>query len=212
MTIKRLDPVDLADAYQQGVCYNGRGTGAHIAGLRNVQEAVLTAQIVEGNMSTDEVPGANPANRDMLAMGCWAEHEDGSLILVKGVEAKVVYEIYDVAVQPPVSYTDAMNESDFKKQFSWQPKDGKTKDRWTWHDKTPFPWSRVMAAFADRPRPGYAAAEDQISAAARVAESLNLRGQRVREESIKHNTEEVRPRSHEIIDRMASALKDMFNG
>lgn len=32
-------------------------------------------------MSTNDVPGAKTENRDVLAMGCWAEHEDGSLIL-----------------------------------------------------------------------------------------------------------------------------------
>lgn len=29
-------------------------------------------------MATDDVPGANPANADVLCAGCWAEHDDGS--------------------------------------------------------------------------------------------------------------------------------------
>jgi len=33
-------------------------------------------------MSTNDVPGAKAANNDALAMGCWAEHADGSLILM----------------------------------------------------------------------------------------------------------------------------------
>lgn len=37
-------------------------------------------------MSTNDVPGANPVNKDILAAGCWAEHADGSLLFVKGNE------------------------------------------------------------------------------------------------------------------------------
>lgn len=49
-------------------------------------------------MSTNDVPGANPKNADVLAMGCWAEHEDGSLIFVESVEGgTVVYSIFDIA-------------------------------------------------------------------------------------------------------------------
>lgn len=74
-------------------------------------------------MATNDVPGANPSNADQLRMGCWAEHEDGSLIFVKSVEgSRVIYELYDVASNPIVQYTDAMPEEGFKTQFSWDPK------------------------------------------------------------------------------------------
>src|SRR6056297_2054635 len=122
-------------------------------------------------MATNDVPGHNPANKDVLAMGAWAEHEDGSLILVKGVEAgKVVYELYDLAGDRPVFYQDAMLETGFKQQFSWAPGEDK-KDCWTWHDKTLFPWDRVMQTF-ERPVPVDADVNETLSTAQRVAESL----------------------------------------
>lgn len=90
-------------------------------------------------MSTNDVPGANPKNAYVLAAGCWAEHADGSLIYVKGTENdQVVYEIYDIAQDPPVYYQDAMREKAFKQQFSFPPV-GASPEEWTWHDKTPFP-------------------------------------------------------------------------
>lgn len=132
-------------------------------------------------MSTNDVPGANPANRDVLAMGCWAEHEDGSLVLVEAVEAgTVVYSIFDVA-NTPTEYRDAMPEQTFKDRFSWRPDDDDdaTNIKWVWHDKTAFPWSRVMANFPPGPR--QPSAEAHMTAAQRIAESLGLRAGRVRE-------------------------------
>lgn len=133
-------------------------------------------------MSTHDVPGARPENRDVLAMGCWAEHDDGSLIFVEAVEAgRVVYSIFDVQSDPPVEYRDAMPESVFQDRFSWRPESDDADDdldiRWTWHDKTPFPWERVMADFPAGQRHPSAAAE--LTAAARVARSLNLRAEQV---------------------------------
>ena len=134
-------------------------------------------------MSTTDVPGANPANVDKLAMGCWAEHEDGSLIHVESVEAgTVVYSIFDVGQEPPVEYRDAMPESGFKSQFSFGLK---SKDKWTWHDKTPFDWSRVMKNFPAGVK--HASVTDQLNAAQRVAESLNLRAGAVRQRSLANN-------------------------
>jgi hypothetical protein len=126
-------------------------------------------------MSTNDVPGAKAANNDALAMGCWAEHDDGSMIFVEGVEAgKVVYSIFDLATDPPVEYRDSMVEHGFKTQFTWDPKAQSTKSlKWTWHDKTPFPWDTVMQDFSPGQRHGSAVAT--ISAAARVAESLRLK-------------------------------------
>lgn len=128
----------------------------------------------EQEMATHDVPGANPANKDQLAMGCWAEHQDGSLIFVLSVEGgRVVYQMYDLLRGQIVEYKDAMPETDFKKTFSF---DGSSKSlKWTWHDKTPFDWNRVIKAGA-RDGLHYASAVDQLSAAQRVAESLKLRG------------------------------------
>lgn len=159
-------------------------------------------------MATNDVPGANPANGDALAAGCWAEHEDGSLIFVKGTEGeRVVYEIYDLSAQPPVSYTDAMPEAGFKKAFSWQR--GKSRaDRWTWHDKTAFPWERVIAK-VQRPRPDFVTAEDQLSAAARVAQSLQLRGQRLAEAEVTAQTEQSAARGRSVLERIEKAITDL---
>ena len=74
-------------------------------------------------MSTTKVPGADPANRDSLAMGAWAEHADGSLIFVEGVEAgSVIYALFDLAITPPVQYRDAMPQKGFETTFSWPNK------------------------------------------------------------------------------------------
>lgn len=132
-------------------------------------------------MSTHDVPGAKAVNADVLAMGAWAEHDDGSLILVEAVEAgRVVYSVFDVAPTPPVEYRTAMPEDGFKSRFSWRP-DGGDDDaniQWTWHDKTPFPWDRVMQNFPEGSK--HASAGAQLTAAQRVAESLHLRAEEVR--------------------------------
>lgn len=161
-------------------------------------------------MSTKDVPGANPAHKDELASGCWAEHDDGSLLFVKGTEQQqVVYELYDLAQDPAVSYQDAMREDDFKSSFSFPPV-GQSAEKWKWHDKTPFPWSSVMKTF-DKPRPVYADVHDQLSAATRVAKSLRLRGQKVAAESVEHMTDREMPLTHGIVDRLKRAL-DAFVG
>lgn len=157
-------------------------------------------------MSTDDVPGANPANKDILAAGCWAEHDDGSLLYVKGTEnEQVVYELFDVAQDPPVYYPDAMTEKAFKASFSYPPV-GKSAEKWTWHDKTPFPWSRVMKTF-DKPRPSYADVHEQLSAAARVAQSLRLRAQRLTPEGVEPMTPRSVPTGGRgIVRRLKDAL------
>jgi len=157
-------------------------------------------------MSTNDVPGANPANADVLAAGCWAEHEDGSLIYVKGTEGgQVVYEIYDLEQDPPVYYQDAMREDAFKGQFS-HPPSGISDEDWVWHDKTPFPWSRVMQTF-DKPRPTHADVHDTLSAAARVAESLRLRAREVLEQDVSPRTEQRRQRGRSIVERIERAFE-----
>ena len=158
-------------------------------------------------MSTYDVPGANPANADQLAMGCWAEHEDGSLIFVESVEAgKVIYSIFDVAKDPPVEYRDAMLEYDFKKTFTWDPK-AKTKkdDKWLWHDKTPFPWTKVMEDFPAGSRA--ASAAGTMNAAERVAESLSLRAEKVRERQLE--TMSPQKIATAIMEGISKALKNI---
>lgn len=158
-------------------------------------------------MSTYDVPGANPANNDQLACGAWAEHTDGSLIFVESTEVnRVIYSIFDMAKQPPVEYRDAMSEVAFKKAFSWStlPVAGL---QWTWHDKTPFPWDRVIKSGAtDGGRPAFA--EQQLSAAERVAESLKLRGAAIARD-IRHRSDQTVKRSATIWDKISRAVAEL---
>jgi len=79
-------------------------------------------------MSTNDVPGYNPANADTLKALCWAEHKDGSLILVESTEnGRVIFSMFDISGKdknPPTSiieFRDAMPEKGFKQTFSWNP-------------------------------------------------------------------------------------------
>lgn len=131
-------------------------------------------------MSTNDVPGAVATHNDVLAMGCWAEAAepgDDSLILVEGVEGgRVIFNIFDLAPIEPTEYRHSMPENVFKDRFSWRPGDGGSdvdNIRWVWHDKTLFPWDRIMGAF--EPGQRHVSAQAQLTAAARVARSLDLR-------------------------------------
>ena len=150
-------------------------------------------------MSTTDVPGAKRKNGDELSMGCWAEHEDGSLIFVESTEGgRVIFMVFDVAQTPPVEYRDAMPEAAFKDRFSW--KDGDD-DKWTWHDKTPFPWDRVID-HGGRSGPGYTHADDLINAAQRVAKSRQMRGSDVDPKDYEHMAEQ------RITRRVAKTIQD----
>lgn len=159
-------------------------------------------------MSTYDVPGANPINGDELKMGAWAEHPDGSMIHVESTENnRVVYHLFDTSKQPVIRYLDTMPEVSFKKTFSW--KDG-SKDKWIWHDKTPFPWDRVIAAgFSDGYTP---AAGDIRTAAERIAQHLGLEGRRLREEDILHRADQTAPANAIMakIGRAMDALVDAW--
>jgi len=131
-------------------------------------------------MSHNDVPGlkddsGRSKHNDELAMGCWAEHDDGSLIFVEGVEdGRVVYSVFDLSHEEVIEYRDSMSELGFKKAFSWASEDDdKVIDSpWIWHDKTPFPWDRVMAVGRPGGRP--ASADHLLSAAERVARSRKM--------------------------------------
>lgn len=168
-------------------------------------------------MSTNDVPGFNPKNADVLAMGCWAESQDGSLIFVEGVEnGRVVYSIFDAAFTPVVEYRDAMPELEFKTAFTWNADRKVVKDKaaakvpttikWTWHDKTAFPWDRVIKKGAkDGAR--FASASDQLSDAQRVADSLALRGQKFSDAQASH----MAPKTYGKVSGMVARLADRLN-
>ncbi len=151
-------------------------------------------------MSTNDVPGANPANNDVLAMGCWAEHKDGSLIFVTSTEGdRVIYSVFDMGTDPITEYRDAMPTKDFQEKFSWKG----AGDQWTWHDKTPFPWNKVIKEGAkDGLR--HASAEDAMTAAVRVALSRELMGRKFKPEDHEHRVEGKRPRG--VLRRIQDAL------
>jgi len=155
-------------------------------------------------MSTNDVPGANPANNDELAMGAWAEHEDGSLMFVESTEGnRVIYSMFDMSKEPIVEYRDAMPENSFKKTFSWKP--GGKSEKWVWHDKTPFPWDRIIKkGFSDGGR--LASANDIMTAAERVAESLRLQGVAFDADENNHRSEDIRGRINSILDKIDKAM------
>jgi len=169
-------------------------------------------------MSTNDVPGARAANMDELAMGCWAEHADGSLIFVESTEGKrVVYLMFDVARDPIIEYRDAMPEASFKSTFTWEPESKKaaskkTNEKWTWHDKTPFPWDRVIKhGFSDGVR--HASADGLRTAAERVADSLRLRARDVRPGDYDHRSERVERANDPammIWDKLNRALREFM--
>lgn len=141
-------------------------------------------------MSTNDVPGANPVNGDVLHVGCWAEHKDGSLIFVEGVESdRVVYSVFDSTKTPIIEYRDAMTKSDFEQTFTFGKK---CADKWTWHDKSPFPWNKVIKAGA-KDGVKNACVEDTLTVAQRIAENRKLIGHRYAPEKDKHMVEEELP-------------------
>lgn len=173
-------------------------------------------------MATNEVPGFDPKNADELHMGCWAEHKDGSLIRVESTEgARVIFSIFDMSTEPPVEYRDAMPEDEFKERFSWDEDsdDDLANVKWTWHDKTPFPWDKLIADGA-KPGPRHVSADHHLSEAAkivasrerreaenaaqRVARHLKLKGQKADRERV----EEQRPRMSARIAGWARGLAD----
>jgi hypothetical protein len=160
-------------------------------------------------MSTNDVPGNNPSNNDQLACGCWAEHNDGSLIFVESTEVnRVIYSIFDMAKKPPIEYRDAMTEAAFKSAFSWKGDFDDDDDiKWTWHDKTPFPWDRIIKAGAtDGGRMAFA--EHTLNAAERVAESLKLHGAAISRD-IRHRSDRTIRRSATIWDKISRAVSEL---
>ena len=83
-------------------------------------------------MSTHDVPGNKLANNDKLAMGCWAEHDDGSLIIVESTEGgRIIYSMFDLDQTPIIEYRDSMPEQGFKDHFSY--------------DNNTYEWSSLTA-------------------------------------------------------------------
>lgn len=173
-------------------------------------------------MSTNDVPGHKDYNNDQLACGAWAEHNDGSMIFVESTEgSRVIYSVFDMAHDPPIEYRDAMPEASFKSTYSWEAGQSKKKlnEKWTWHDKTPFPWDRIIKQFKDGPKA--ASAEDtttaaerimasrqrHANAAQRVADELNLRGEELDKGNLEHRFDKVLEGAVEFVEHIFGAAK-----
>lgn len=160
-------------------------------------------------MSTNDVPGSNPINNDILSMGSWAEHKDGSLILVESTEGdRIIYSMFDMSKEPPIEYRDAMPKVSFEKTFSWSKDKSSTKninEKWEWHDKTPFLWDRIIKkGFPDGGR--LPSAEHVLSAAERIAESLRLKGETIEQ----HRVNETRDKMNVIWGKLSRALDEFL--
>ena len=156
-------------------------------------------------MSTNDVPGARSANADELAMGCWAEHEDGSMIFVESVEGgRVIYSIFDLEKDPPMEYRDAMPERGFKQHFSWDPQDPDS-EKWTWHDKTPFPWDRIIDSGIGGGQK-YPTAQHQLTAAQRVADDIGARGKPVDPDNFRHLVDKLTAAGEAVRDGIQGAI------
>jgi len=158
-------------------------------------------------MSTYDVPGSNPANGDSLHPGCWAETDDDSLVYVEGVstnENSVIYSIFDLTdPNNPIEYRDSMPIDGFEELFKNSP------DKWIWHDKTPFPWQRVMAIFKDGNK--IPSADQIISAAEKIAASRQLIKNKLKKDTFSHrvkNTNITRSGSI-IIDKIQRAINEL---
>lgn len=166
-------------------------------------------------MSTSDVPGlkdkktGKSKHNDELGMGCWAEHEDGSMIFVESTEdGRIVYSVFDLGGDEAVEYRDSMSEKGFKKAFSRTDKKGKDDKYatpWTWHDKTPFPWDRVIEA-GSRDGGRFASADSLMSAAERVARSRSMHRRKFDYDSALTKAGSV---GSQIVNKLQRAIKEL---
>ena len=160
-------------------------------------------------MATCDVPGSNPANNDNLHPGCWAEADDGSLIFIEGIsesENRVIYSVFDLTDKNnPIEFRDAMPKNGFESHFKW--KNNKT-DMWTWHDKTLFPWEKIIDFFPDGQKSP--SINQTLSAAKRLAESRSLLSNKVDKKDYQHKTNQViSETSNKIIDKIQRAINQL---
>jgi hypothetical protein len=159
----------------------------------------------------------------------WGEHKDGSLIFIASVENhRVIFEIFDLSVGKVIEYRDAMSETDFKRKFSWSSPDKLKAGPWEWHNRTPFPWDKIIAAgfpsgtrlasaqdvldHADNIRQSRARLldnnGDNRSAAQQVADDLQVQGTELLADEIDSL---VRRYVRRPMRRFASELTDMIS-
>lgn len=186
-------------------------------------------------MSTNDVPGANPANGDQLRPGCWAEAPDGRMLLnVEAVnEDRVIFSYFLLNTKPVTSGRFASPRDVFMRKFSFREEEkksmwgrGKKKGddstiddkgniKWTWHDKTAFPWNRIIEAGLPEGMQ-YALTEDQITDAMKQLDALRQLGliqvvdaaKPVDAKDIESMVDQVvsHPAAKEIVSRLQSAI------
>jgi len=159
-------------------------------------------------MATCDVPGANPNNNDELHPGCWAEADDNSLIYVEGVsetENIVIYSIFDLTdPNNPLEFRDSMPIDGFEQIFKNSP------DTWTWHDKTAFPWQKIMSIFKDGSK--VPSADQLISAAQRIVKTRKIyKSNKIKKDDIKEKIDNsyITKTGHVIIDKIQRALNEL---
>jgi hypothetical protein len=161
-------------------------------------------------MSTNDVPGAKAANNDELAMGCWAEHEDGSLILVESTEGnRIIYSIFNMSEDPPWEYRDAMPQDGFMDHYSFDGKPDSIK--WTWHDKTPFPWDRIIKeGIKDGTK--FACADHLLTAAEKIKKDRELKGSPFKPDDAKQRMDRLGRAGMIIVDAIQRAIGTLAPG
>jgi len=138
-------------------------------------------------MSTNDVPGSNPKNNDVLSPLNWAEHKDGSLLLVYDVTNKdVVFSMFDLETNS--EYKSSMLRAEFDRKFSVG--DSLIENViWEWHDKSPFPWHKILKRgksellASDRPMKTHSIVP--TTAAKRVANAIDVEARRLDAETVK---------------------------
>jgi len=163
-------------------------------------------------MSTCDVPGyddiKSDAKQDKLRIGVWGEHTDGSQILIEGVEqGRVVFSIFDMSVSPPMEYRDSLPERQFKQQFSFNSKYSIVDGGWRWHDKTQFPWNKIMDHFPDGTR--FPSADIVLNEAQRIVKLKNLRGDIIKKENYSHMMDQIGKKGRIIVDKIQRAIGEL---
>ena len=104
-----------------------------------------------------------------------------------------------------------MAEGAFKSTFSWNPKGKGLK--WCWHDKSPFPWDRIVKS-GGKDGTRYASAEEQLTAAEQVRRSREIhRGREVDvEEVARSRVDRAGEKAKAVLRRIQRAIRSLDPG
>jgi hypothetical protein len=105
-----------------------------------------------------------------------------------------------------------MPEASFKSTFTWEKgkTTKKTNEKWLWHDKTAFPWDRIIKSGVSDGQKAVSA-NDVLTAAERVAESLKLLGISVsRDVAHRAPQESDKDTGKVIMDKITRAVQELM--